>query len=199
MFSLKHGVLDNYSAFRYENFLQYIKKSLKSDKYPLQEIYNRITENQKLESINPSQININIPILSTEIEINNNFPFLSLSDKVFKSIYFKQSNTTINTFKIKDKYFMLKNNNIVSVEYIIQSKDKIIKFAVKKLINCIAFSTKPISSTEIGIYKINTSELSNVFLITENYLKYKCFYIPVSDNLAIISLLCHEIFEKKVF
>lgn len=89
MFSLKHGVLDNYNAFRYENFLQYIKKSLKSDKYPLQEIYNRITENQKLESINPLKINFNIPILSAEIEINNNLSFLSLSDKVFKSIYFK--------------------------------------------------------------------------------------------------------------
>lgn len=44
MFTLSHGPLDNFSPFRYENYLQYLKKSLKSEKYPLQEVYNRIKE-----------------------------------------------------------------------------------------------------------------------------------------------------------
>lgn len=39
-----HGPLDNFSSFRYENCLQHLKNSLKSEKYPLQEVYNRIQE-----------------------------------------------------------------------------------------------------------------------------------------------------------
>jgi len=36
-----HGLLDNFSCFPYENYLQKIKNSLKSTKYPLQETHNR--------------------------------------------------------------------------------------------------------------------------------------------------------------
>jgi len=39
-----HGPLDNFSCFKYENYFQEIKKSIKSAKYPLQEITNRIKE-----------------------------------------------------------------------------------------------------------------------------------------------------------
>lgn len=35
MFVLKHGPLDNFSCFQYENYLGDIKKSIKSIKYPL--------------------------------------------------------------------------------------------------------------------------------------------------------------------
>lgn len=45
MYVLIHGPLDNFSCFPYENYLQDIKKSIKSIKYPLQEIYDRIIEN----------------------------------------------------------------------------------------------------------------------------------------------------------
>lgn len=68
MFTLLHGPLDNFSSFRYENYLQYImKKSLKSDKYPLQEVYNRITEKQQLLT---SKLNVtpNYPIFYNEID-----------------------------------------------------------------------------------------------------------------------------------
>jgi hypothetical protein len=34
------GPFDNFSSFRYENYLQEIQKSIKSAKYPLQETYN---------------------------------------------------------------------------------------------------------------------------------------------------------------
>lgn len=69
---------------------------------------------------------------------NHNLTFLFVSDRLNKSIYFKQSNVTINTFNIKDKYCMMTNNKVVSVEYITQSNDdnnKVVKFAVKQLLN----------------------------------------------------------------
>jgi len=44
-----------------------MKKSLKSDKYPLQEVYNRITEKQQLLT---SKLNVtpNYPIFYNEID-----------------------------------------------------------------------------------------------------------------------------------
>ncbi|KAF0743668.1 Uncharacterized protein FWK35_00025309 [Aphis craccivora] len=47
MFVKIHGPLDNFSCFKYENYLQELKKSIKSSKYPLQEITNRFIEKQK--------------------------------------------------------------------------------------------------------------------------------------------------------
>lgn len=43
-FVLKHGPLDSFSAFRYENYLKELKMSMKCAKYPLQEVCNRIFE-----------------------------------------------------------------------------------------------------------------------------------------------------------
>ncbi|CAI6376970.1 unnamed protein product [Macrosiphum euphorbiae] len=39
-----HGPLDKFSVFKFENFLQIIKKTVHSSKYPLQDVYNRILE-----------------------------------------------------------------------------------------------------------------------------------------------------------
>lgn len=48
MFVLIHGPLDNFSYFQYENYLGEIKKSIKSVKYPLHEVFNRIIEKQNI-------------------------------------------------------------------------------------------------------------------------------------------------------
>ncbi|XP_022176620.1 uncharacterized protein LOC111038013 [Myzus persicae] len=39
-----HGPLDKFSAFKFENYLQIIKKTVHNSKYPLQGVYNRILE-----------------------------------------------------------------------------------------------------------------------------------------------------------
>lgn len=44
-----HGPLDCFSAFIFENYLQFVKKSLKNSKFPLQDIYNRIIEHRELQ------------------------------------------------------------------------------------------------------------------------------------------------------
>lgn len=46
MFVKNHGPLDKFSCFKYENYLQEIKFSIKSSKYCLQEVFNRISEKQ---------------------------------------------------------------------------------------------------------------------------------------------------------
>jgi len=42
-FVLIRGALDVFSAYKFENYLQFIKKSSKNSKNPLEDIYNRTT------------------------------------------------------------------------------------------------------------------------------------------------------------
>lgn len=41
---LLHGNLDAFSAFQYENYLQFVKKISKNSRCPLQDTFNRIIE-----------------------------------------------------------------------------------------------------------------------------------------------------------
>ncbi|CAG9761334.1 unnamed protein product [Ceutorhynchus assimilis] len=43
---IKHGVLDNFSSFRFENYLYILKKIMKTSKHPLQQLCNRLKEKE---------------------------------------------------------------------------------------------------------------------------------------------------------
>jgi len=78
-----HGPLDKFSAFKFENFLQDIKKKLKNSRFPLQEACNRIIEQQ---NINNSQVIISLdssPIFKNEIPMQQSVfnPFLHIIRK----------------------------------------------------------------------------------------------------------------------
>jgi len=65
-----HGPLDNLSAFKYENYLQILKKSMKCCRYPLSEIQNKITASEGEELIPVSTYDENILIKSFKINEN---------------------------------------------------------------------------------------------------------------------------------
>lgn len=64
-----HGSLENFSAFKYENYLQDLKKSIKNSRYPLQQIVKRIYERRKYGI--PVNSSSNLPVLKNQIIINN--------------------------------------------------------------------------------------------------------------------------------
>jgi len=66
-FVLIHGYLDRFSAFKYENYLQFVKKSFKNARCPLEDIYNHIMEQINIQS---TFITLNYPILKHEINFN---------------------------------------------------------------------------------------------------------------------------------
>ena len=80
IYVLNHGPLDNFSCFRYDNFIQEIIKSMKSIKYPLQEILNSILEKQKIQKKCPPQLHNQYPALSDEIIHKNSSPFSKIND-----------------------------------------------------------------------------------------------------------------------
>lgn len=101
-----HRPLDNFNCFKYENYLQEIKKSIKSAKYPLQEITNRIKEKQNIfvsTPLKPFEL-----ITAKELEIRIPSVSYTIIDKLFEKMILNNSNICINVSKESDKYIMLK-------------------------------------------------------------------------------------------
>lgn len=67
-FALQYGPLDKFCAFKYENCLQIIKKTVNNARYPLQDVYNRIVELQNVQITN--ETNTSYLILKCEIDFN---------------------------------------------------------------------------------------------------------------------------------
>ncbi|KAE9523658.1 hypothetical protein AGLY_016210 [Aphis glycines] len=187
---LIHGPLDNFSCFRYDNFLQEIIKSMKSIKYPLQEIFNIISQKQKIYGKKyRSQLHYTFSVLSNEIIHKNSSPFFKVNDKLFGTKHLTLTNTVINVFKEKDRYIMLTNNNIVMVQHIVQPRNKLSthNLIIKRFLNCYEFGVTPLSSIEIGVYVVDTTKMSELYCINLTDIKYKCFFIGLTENLALIS------------
>jgi len=102
------------------------------------------------------------------------------------------TNTVINVLKEKDRYIMLTNNTIVMVQHIVQPQNKPTNLIVKQLLSCSEFTNTPESFFKIGVYIVDTSKMSELYCINLTDVKYKCFFIRLSNNLALISSMCHS-------
>lgn len=173
---LIHGPLDKFSCFRYENYLQDIKKSMISIKYPLQENFNRILQKQNNNVNLPSQLYRQHFVLSNEITHITFSPLYKINDQLFEKITLKLSTTTINVLKKKDRYNMFTNNTLVLVQHIVQPQNKPSYLIVKQFLNCSEFTHTPLSSSKIGVYIVDTAKMSEIHCVSVNDIKYKCFF-----------------------
>ncbi|KAE9523059.1 hypothetical protein AGLY_016541, partial [Aphis glycines] len=194
IYVLLHGPLDNFSCFRYENYLQDVKKSIKSIKYPLQEIFNRISEKQKIYDTIPSQLHKQYPVLSNEITCPGPSPLLNINDKIFEKITLELTNTVINVLKEKDRYIMLTNNTIVMVQHIVQPQNKSTYLIVKQFLSCSEFTNTPESSFKIGVYIVDTSKMSELYCInlTDTIQQFGIYFINVSFRVLSFFIRCYK-------
>lgn len=180
-FVLIHGALDTFSAFKYENYLQFIKKSSKNSRYPLQDTYNRIIEQVNTQAhCNP----LNYPILKNEINSDD-----SIDKNLYEKVILK--NFVVSSKSIRDKYFILKNNEIVEVKKIIKHSNGQIQLIVSPLNYCNMYQD-PISSCLIKSFYTNNNNHNYSKLIDLDCLKNKCLYIPTGSKSIAIALL-HEL------
>lgn len=186
-----HGPLDNYSAFKYENYLQTIKRSMKCCRYPLSEINNKILaiESDALKS----PINNNICILDS-FKINENISNSTIT--YYTKIIIKSNNYVLRCDNIKDQVLILKNDEIVIIKKIYKNNsknDSIIKLSVVRLLTVSDLFLEPVSSKLIGVFLVNSDHVSNQYDIILNDIKFKCFFVQLTNNKAIVISLCHNI------
>lgn len=86
-----YGSLDNFSAFRFENYMTSIKKRLRKNEKPLQQLYKRYNE---IENCNSFLSNINDETLNSYKYLHNNGPVPDNYD--IQSQYLIMSNGKFN-------------------------------------------------------------------------------------------------------
>jgi len=185
-FVLKHGPLESFSCFKYENYLQEIKKFMKCSRFPLQEVSNRIYEKlNQIKNLSKTEY----PKFSKELHVTQHLS----SGKVYEKVVLENF-STININSINNNFIMLKNNDLVFVKQIIITSNNEIKFLVKKCNSCSSFfDLLNFSSKYIGSYSIDLQLISTPYLVQVSDLKCKCFYIQISVHKAVVISLCRDL------
>jgi len=183
-FVLTHGALDTFSAFKFENYLQFIKKSSKNSKNPLEDIYNRIIEHVNAQTnIIPSKF----PILENELPYDN-IENYSITETLYERVVLEKF--IVSSKKVKDSYFVLENYDLIKVNKIIHFFSGNIKLEVTKL-KYSPFFVNPVSSDIIKIFSVDEIIPETRLLINLNVLKHKCFTVPIEKNKYISIALLH--------
>ncbi|KAL1516234.1 hypothetical protein ABEB36_000153 [Hypothenemus hampei] len=182
----KFGVLDNFSAFPFENFLALLKKFIRKPEKPLQQLVNRHKELQsKCLSKNNKKEN------EIELKYQHNYgPLLPdlISDNFKQYKYIKINKYIINCDKKNDNVIMLSNKIIILVLNVIKNNNDIIILGKKyKIISSIY--NKPCESNELDMYIVRESNKVSSWSVNLAYCKM--VIIPKSGSEFYVMPLRH--------
>lgn len=163
----KFGTIQNFSAFKFENYMYQIKQKLKTSGKPLNQIINRINEAN---------------ILDNSLVTNQNYPrihFASSNTQKLKLVEFP--NFSMSN-KASNNCCVLKNKNIAIVEELFIQNKKIF-MTYKYFTKFDSLFNVPCDSSIIGIYSVHSDYLSQDTKTADiNDISSKCVNFPSFDN-----------------
>ncbi|KAJ8946235.1 hypothetical protein NQ314_008934 [Rhamnusium bicolor] len=171
----KFGVIDNFSAFPFENYLSSLKRMVKSTINPLQEIYNRIHEMNSCASIITTAKNY----LETKFEHSNGPLHDNIQNKnikQFKKLIIKNITLSICTYSKSDCFCMM-NDEVLEIHNIIVDNNNI-HVVGKKFTLYESLYNYPLSSKLLKVYLV--SNLSKEFYVWHvfDHVLTKCILLP---------------------
>lgn len=146
---LHHGPLDNFSAFKFENYLYTLKRILKTCRHPLQQVGNRLKEQELLSS---STDHSQYPELQIELETC----LSGYNDHTFsKAVKLELFEIRLNR---KDNCVMLNNGSVLFVNHICvhDASNEIFVIGFKSL-ETVPLYAKPCLSTTLNIVRVGLS------------------------------------------
>uniref|UniRef100_A0A1Y1LR20 Transposase domain-containing protein n=1 Tax=Photinus pyralis TaxID=7054 RepID=A0A1Y1LR20_PHOPY len=178
------GILDQFSAFPFENFLHTIKRYIRSSHRPLEQIICRLREIDFCSnSIDLDSSKDDIVLLSE----HQKGPTLSINkaeEKQFRKFIFKSF--TLTCLK-GNNYCSLLDNDIVCIRNFVQN-DHGIFIIGHKFSNVADLYTKPCQSSALGVQVV--SQPKNLDMWNVKHLKCKCIALPYKeDKFAVFPLL----------
>lgn len=186
----KFGPLDCFSSFKYENYLQMLKKLLKKHDKPLEQVIRRYIEHEQNNS-NKEKTSLNITssgfkIDSTSTHVNG--PLIEgCCNPQYKKI--KSLTATVRIDTLADNCCGLTDGSIVEIKNIAYHKKRNINIIIGN-----QFCQKedlyniPCASSLIGIFKVH--ELSELKIWPIESIKIKYVKLPLDNsNFAVFPLL----------
>lgn len=134
--------LDNYSAFKFENFLQVLKNTAKTGYKVLEQINNRYAEKQAFDNILQSNEFKKQPVL------NKQDPDGGLRNVTFNDYYYSA--------RQPDNFISLQDiNKIVKITKIYEFNKDVLVFDGMAIINTMPIFETPLQSDKVGMLKAN--------------------------------------------
>lgn len=180
---LLHGLLDTFSCFKYENYLYEIKRKIKTTKHPLQQICNRLKEEQQIKK----QDDKTYPILHQQRKVQ-------IIDKerciFYKKVHIgKYEFTTEN----KDNCVMIRDKSVLCIDSIFQNTNILEMFVTgKKFTESTMFFNSPCSSKLFNIEQVQNIS-KDTYTVNINKIQAKCIKFPHKNKFIIIAINSYTI------
>lgn len=148
------GSLDNFSCFKYENYMQIIKKKLHRSGKPLEELTNRIFEESQL------------PIESCHMQ---KYPIVFYKKEKISHLQFQTFKIDINK---SDNCALLHDMSVIFVIQIFEENGVFIR--AKRFLNLQSLFTTPCPSEKLGIFVIPNIASFDIITIPATQIQKKC-------------------------
>lgn len=182
--SKRFGLLENYSAFSFENYMQQILKFIRKNEKPLEQIVFRKTE---IDSLNMEKSN-NKAYHPTFCKEYFGGCTLNLSDtKQFENLKF--DNFVLKIFK-PDNCCSLKDGSILLIHNFVTASEGFYIIGVKfNTLN--NFYDKPSPSSQFSIYSVRDNDVGPFEKWSINSIEHKCIKLPYNEDCSVIFPLLH--------
>lgn len=183
------GPVENFSAFKFENFLGRVKKSIRSSTLPLSQIVKRVSESGPLlgakvkpESLQSTSVVCKCSQLIGRCEEAGEY------GEHFATLQWKSSKLSLK--HVRDRFFLSSTGEICEIKKITK------KFTGEIILKCRVFSdiqdlfVFPLPSSHLGISKFSTNTVSFKSLDSSCICK-KLVVFPIKRSMFAALPLCH--------
>jgi hypothetical protein len=184
----QRGPCDEFSCFPFENFLRFIKKTVKSSVLPLNQAVKRIMESGVCLNQQPIIFDLN-PVTLVQEQTTGFMPedlHLAPGWKFFKGIQFSKFLLSGND---KDCFFMAKDNNIYRLNNVLTTTSSTFlvcnKYSMKE-----DHFTYPMPSSQLGIFAVSSLHKKLLIKFPEDILCKMCF-VPLTKTRFYASPILH--------
>jgi len=181
----KFGILENFSAFRFENYMSTIKKLLRKGDKPLQQLSRRFGEienvNEKFEKTRDSELCLEKEHFDGPMHQNDN---IKGQYKILRNSLYM-----IRCADKRNNCCVLKNGEYIEVENIIQRKDEIFVIGKRLLIVQDLYDV-PLKSSLLQINIVNKNyENQTLNAWNINNVAAKAWKIPYGKQFVVCPLI----------
>lgn len=177
------GILDQFSAFPFEYYMQIFKKMIRKCEKLLEQIICRLNERHLLNETSNIEENAESPQM--EHFSGPLLPGLNIM-KQFRKIYLRKN--CLLTISEPNNCCCLRDNSIVIIKNIV-TVDSQLTLLVQKFLKLIDFYISPSKSSELGIYLDSTNDMSSLQPRKISDILHKCMILQIEHNSVIIPLL----------